>query len=300
MQQPTLVILAAGLASRYGSLKQMEKFGPSGETIIDYAIYDAIRAGFKKVVFIIRESFVQEFKEIFEPRLKDRIEIDYVFQDLHKYLGNHTLPADRVKPFGTAQALLCAKDAVKEPFAIVNADDFYGRDAYEKGFAFLTNGVSDSNYASIGFELSKTLSDNGYVSRGEIRTDAEGNVESITERVKIYKENGTIVFEDGDKKVPLADDTKVSMNFFCFAPNFIDLCEERYQIFLDENIHDIKSEFFMPAVADYFIKSGKGKIKMIPTSSKWFGVTYKEDAPIVKANITQLVADGEYPDNLWA
>lgn len=300
MQKPTLVILAAGLASRYGSLKQMEKFGPSGETIIDYAIYDAIKAGFTKVVFIIRESFVEEFKEIFEPRLKGRIGIAYAFQDLEKYLGNHALPADRVKPFGTGQALLCAKEQIDGPFAIVNADDFYGRDAFEKGFAFLVSEVSDKAYASVGFELAKTLSDNGYVSRGQIATDSESNIVSITERVKIYRKDGQIVYEDAEKLVPLADDTKVSMNFFCFAPNFLDLCESQYQIFLDKNIHDIKSEFFMPSVADYFIKSGKGTIKMIPTASKWFGVTYKEDAPIVRENISKLIEEGVYPTNLWA
>ncbi len=301
MQQPTLVILAAGMASRYGSLKQIQTFGPSGETIMDYAIYDAIQAGFKKVVFIIRRTFEAEFKEIFGGKLKNQnIEIDYVFQELDAFLGDHQLPADRTKPWGTAHAMLCCKGVVDGPFAVVNADDFYGRDAFLKGYKFLTEKVSNSLYASLGYHLVNTLSDNGYVSRGEIQTDNDSFIKSITERVKIYrKEDGQIVFENGEELIPLSEDTKVSMNFFCFDANFIDLCEKLFNEFLDKNIGDIKSEFFMPSVADYFVKSGMGKIEMIPTTSKWFGVTYKEDAPIVKANIDKLIADGVYPDNLW-
>ncbi|PZP46083.1 MAG: nucleotidyltransferase [Pseudopedobacter saltans] len=303
MQQPTLVILAAGMASRYGSLKQIQTFGPSGETIMDYAIYDAIKAGFKKVVFIIRHSFEAEFKEIFGSKLKDKnIEVQYAFQELDAFLGDHKLPADRTKPWGTAHALLCCKDIIDGPFAVINADDFYGRDSFEKGAAFLREKVSPTLYASIGYHLINTLSDNGYVSRGEIQTDDNNMVKSITERVKIYKqENGQIVYEEAaDKLIPLSEETKVSMNFFCFDANFIKLCEKLFQEFLDKSISDIKSEFFMPSVADYFIKSGQGQIEMIPTTSKWFGVTYKEDAPIVKANIDRLIAEGVYPSNLWA
>lgn len=301
MQQPTLVILAAGMASRYGSLKQIQTFGPSGETIMDYAIYDAIQAGFKKVVFIIRHSFEADFKEIFGNKLKDKnIEVDYVFQELDAFLGEHQLPADRTKPWGTGHAILCCKGVVDGPFAVVNADDFYGREAFQKGYKFLTEKVSNSLYASLGYHLINTLSDNGYVSRGEIQTDENSFIKSITERVKIYrKEDGQIVYENGEELVPLSEDTKVSMNFFCFDANFIDLCEKLFQAFLDKNIGDIKSEFFMPSVADHFVKSGMGKIEMIPTTSKWFGVTYKEDAPVVKANIDKLIADGIYPDNLW-
>ncbi|WP_447642168.1 MULTISPECIES: nucleotidyltransferase family protein [Chitinophagaceae] len=301
MQQPTLVILAAGMASRYGSLKQIQTFGPSGETIMDYAIYDAIKAGFKKVVFIIRHSFETEFKEIFGGKLKnENIEIAYAFQELDAFLGDHQFPADRTKPWGTAHALLCCKGLIDGPFAVVNADDFYGREAFKKGHKFLTQRVSNSLYASIGYHLVNTLSDNGYVSRGEIQTDDNNLIKSITERVKIYrKEDGQIVYEQGEDLIPLSDDTKVSMNFFCFDANFIDLCEKRFQEFLDKNINDIKSEFFMPSVADYFVQSGMGQIEMIPTTSKWFGVTYKEDAPVVKANIDKLIADGVYPDNLW-
>ncbi|QES89359.1 nucleotidyltransferase family protein [Rhizosphaericola mali] len=300
MQQPTLVILAAGMASRYGSLKQIQTFGPSGETIMDYAIYDAIQAGFKKVIFIIRHSFEKEFKEVFADKLKDKIEIGFVFQEMDAFLEGRVLPADRVKPFGTGHAILCCRGQIDGPFAVINADDFYGRDSFIKGYNFLTNKVSETQYASIAYNLVNTLSENGYVSRGEIETDDANHIKSITERVKIYKqEDGQIVYELNGAVIPLSEDTKVSMNFFCFDANFIELCYQQFQSFLDNRLQDISAEFFMPQVADYYIKSKMGNIEVIPTTSKWFGVTYKEDAPIVKANIDTLIANGTYPDNLW-
>lgn len=298
---PTLVILAAGMASRYGSMKQTQSFGPSGETIMDYSIYDAIGAGFKKVVFIIREDFAENFKGIFEPKLKGRIETDYVYQKLDAFVGGRTVPADRVKPWGTGQAVLCCKGAVNEPFAVINADDFYGKDAFIKAYRFLTTNAADNKYAVLGYELANTLSENGSVSRGVISTNSNNELTGIDERLKIYrKEDGQIIFEDGDQQVPLADDTMVSMNFFCFAPNFIQLCDQLFQEFLDKNINDPKAEFLMPKAADQFIKMGKGQIEVIPTSAKWFGVTYKEDAPVVKASIDALTSGGDYPQNLWA
>ena len=200
--QPTLLILAAGMASRYGSMKQIQGFGPSGETIMDYSIYDAIRAGFKKVVFIIRKDFADDFKAIFEPKLKGKIAIDYVFQDLHSFTGAYPVPADRTKPWGTAHAVLCAKDAIREPFAVINADDFYGRDAFEKAYAFLTKDVSPNLYCIIGYELAKTLSDNGTVSRGVCQVDAANNLVSINERTKIYWDGDRkITYEEGRKEV---------------------------------------------------------------------------------------------------
>ncbi|TKK65516.1 nucleotidyltransferase [Ilyomonas limi] len=298
---PTLVILAAGMASRYGSMKQTQSFGPSGETIMDYSIYDAIEAGFKKVVFIIREDFADNFRAIFEPKLKGRIETDYVYQKLDAFLGNHTVPADRVKPWGTGQAVLCCKGTVNEPFAVINADDFYGKDAFAKAYQFLTTNVADNKYAVLGYELANTLSENGSVSRGVISTNSDNELTAIDERLKIFrKEDGQIVYEENGELHPLADDTKVSMNFFCFAPNFIQLCEQLFQEFLDKQINDPKAEFLMPKAADQFIKMGKGQIEVIPTSAKWFGVTYKEDAPVVKASIDALIEQGAYPQNLWA
>ena len=298
---PTLVILAAGMASRYGSMKQTQSFGPSGETIMDYSIYDAIEAGFKKVVFIIREDFADNFKAIFEPKLKGRIETDYVYQKLDAFIGNRSVPADRVKPWGTGHAVLCCKGAVNEPFAVINADDFYGKDAFTKAYKFLTNKASDERYAVLGYELANTLSEHGSVSRGVISTNNNNELTGIDERLKIYrKEDGQIVYEEGDQLIPLADTTMVSMNFFCFAPNFIQLCEQLFNEFLDNNINNPKAEFLMPQAADQFIKMGKGQIEVIPTSAKWFGVTYKEDAPIVKASIDALIENGAYPVSLWA
>src|SRR6476661_1094358 len=185
--QPTLVILAAGMASRYGSMKQIQSFGPAGETIMDYSIYDAMRAGFKKVVFIIREDFAENFKAIFEPKLKGKIETDYVFQSLQSFLGERQVPAERTKPWGTAHAVLCCKDTVKEPFAVINADDFYGRDAFEKAYKFLTTAVSEKAQCIIGYQLKKTLSENGSVSRGVCEADADGNLISINERTSIFR-----------------------------------------------------------------------------------------------------------------
>jgi len=297
--QPTLLILAAGMASRYGSMKQIQGFGPSGETIMDYSIYDAIRAGFKKVVFIIRKDFADDFRNIFEPKLKGRIEIDYVFQDLHDFTGGFAVPAERTKPWGTAHAVLCAKNAIREPFAVINADDFYGRDAFEKAYGFLTGPVSSSQYCIIGYELAKTLSDNGTVSRGVCQVDASGNLVSIAERTKIYQDGNKITYEEGDKKYEVPFDSKVSMNFWGFDPSVFAYTEQLFHAFLKEQGTNPKAEFFIPIIGDRFIKEGKGVIKVIPTAAQWFGVTYKEDAPDVQASLNALIAKGEYPSSLW-
>jgi NDP-sugar pyrophosphorylase family protein len=297
--QPTLLILAAGMASRYGSMKQIQGFGPNGETIMDYSIYDAIRAGFTKVVFIIRKDFAEDFKNIFEPKLKGKIAIDYVFQDLHSFTGDYAVPAERTKPWGTAHAVLCAKDAIKEPFAVINADDFYGRDAFEKAYAFLTGAVDASTYCIIGYELAKTLSDNGTVSRGVCQVDPAGNLVSIAERTKIYEENGKITYEENDKKFEVPFDSKVSMNFWAFDPSVFGYTEKMFRDFLQEQGTNPKAEFFIPIIGDKFIKSRVGKIKVVPTGAKWFGVTYKEDAPEVQASLNALIDKGEYPKSLW-
>ncbi|WP_343701893.1 sugar phosphate nucleotidyltransferase [Chitinophaga sp.] len=297
--QPTLLILAAGMASRYGSLKQIQQFGPSGETIIDYSIYDAIRAGFGKIVFIIRDNFAEEFKEIFEPKLKGKVETAYVFQNMDAFVNGHAVPADRTKPWGTAHAVLCAKDAINEPFAVINADDFYGRDAFEKMAAFLKGECKEDKYSVVGYELGKTISEHGSVSRGVCEVNGNGNLAGITERTKIYLDNGKIVYEEGEKKVELGPKTPVSMNFWGFAPSVFPISEKMFDKFLTDNISNPKSEFFIPIVVDQFIAGGMGEVKVIPTSSQWFGVTYKEDAPGVQASLSALVKNGEYPDNLW-
>jgi dTDP-glucose pyrophosphorylase len=291
--------LAAGMASRYGSMKQIQSFGPGGETIMDYSIYDAIRSGFKKVVFIIRKDFADDFKAIVEPRLKGKIAIDYVYQDLKSFTEGHNVPADRTKPWGTAHAVLCAKDVIKEPFAVINADDFYGRDAFEKAYTFLTKEVNDNTYSIIGYELLKTLSDNGTVNRGVCVADKNGNLVSIAERLNIAKKDGKIVCDDDQQPKELPLDSQVSMNFWCFSTSIFPYSEKLFNEFLTKNISNFKSEFFIPIVADRFINDGQGVIKVIPTSAQWFGVTYKEDAPEVKENLNKLVQAGEYPPALW-
>ena len=297
--KPTLLILAAGMGSRYGGIKQMDSFGPSGETIIDYSIYDAIRSGFGKIVFIIREDFAEAFKNIFESKLKGKVETDYVMQEMDSFTNGFKPPAERTKPWGNAHAVLCAKDAIHEPFAVINADDFYGRDAFEKAATFLKEEVSSQTWCIIGYQLAKTLSENGTVSRGVCQVDENGNLISIAERIKIYPEGNKIIYEENDTKTELPSDTPVSMNFWCFHQNAFDYIQQLFQKFLQENGDKPKAEFFIPIVGDAFIKEKIGQIKVIETSAQWFGVTYKEDAPGVKHSIETLIQSGAYPKKLW-
>jgi NDP-sugar pyrophosphorylase family protein len=298
--KPTLLILAAGMASRYGSMKQIQSFGPSGETIMDYSIYDAINSGFKKIVFIIREDFAVEFKNIFEPKWGKKVETAYVYQEMESFLDGYSAPADRAKPWGTAHAVLCAKPEIQDPFAVINADDFYGRDAFEKAYEFLATDGDASTYSIIGYDLAKTLSENGSVSRGVCEVDDHNNLVSIHERTKIYRnKDGKITYEEGGKTFPVPDTAKVSMNFWCFDPAVFSFIEKIFREFLAKNGQDPKSEFFIPIIGDRFIHEGKGQIKIIPTSSSWFGVTYKEDAPSVQESINKLVASGAYPEKLY-
>src|SRR6187401_369445 len=283
MMKPTLVILAAGMASRYGSMKQVEGFGPSGETIMDYSIYDAIRSGFGKVVFIIRKEFEKNFREIVGKDIEGRIEVEYVFQELNKYAEGFDIPKERTKPWGTAHAVLCADEKVKEPFAVINADDFYGK-----------------TFSIIGYELLKTLSEHGTVNRGVCEVDRKGNLVSVVERLNVSRVGDKIVCNDEHSPKELSLDTHVSMNFWCFYPSVFDYTKKVFKEFLAENASNPKAEFFIPIVADKYIKDGQGVINVIPTSAKWFGVTYKEDAPMVRESLRKLVDAGEYPENLWA
>jgi NDP-sugar pyrophosphorylase family protein len=296
--QPTLLILAAGMASRYGSMKQTQGFGPSGETIMDYSIYDAIRAGFGKVVFIIRKDFADDFKAIFEPRLKGKIQTEYVYQEMDSFLDGLEVPKDRTKPWGTGHAVLCAMDVVKEPFAVINADDFYGSDGFAKAASFLNNDCDEKTWAIIGYELAKTLSEYGTVSRGVCEVDENNNLVNINERTKIYREAASIIYEDEAGKHEVPFDSSVSMNFWCFHPSLFGSLEKMFQLFVMENSDNPKAEFFIPIIAASFMAYG-GRIKVIPCSSQWFGVTYKEDAPGVKESIDKLVENGEYPASLW-
>ncbi|MEO5947938.1 MAG: sugar phosphate nucleotidyltransferase [Chitinophagaceae bacterium] len=296
--KPTLVILAAGMASRYGSMKQVEGFGPSGETIMDYSIFDAIRAGFGKVVFIIRKEYVENFKSVFEPKLKNRIATEYVFQELDSYAEEFERSPERTKPWGTAHAVLCAAEVVKEPFAVINADDFYGSNAFYNAATFLNVGCNENNYAIVGYDLLKTLSAHGTVNRGVCSLDSSGNLFSVTERINIAKNGDIITCEDGLEPSVLFENTRVSMNFWCFHPSFFSYTKDLFDKFLKEEGTELKSEFFIPIVADQFIKNG-GTIEVIPTTSLWFGVTYKEDAPFVKESLDKLITNGEYPSGLW-
>jgi len=303
--KPTLVILAAGMASRYGSMKQTDGFGPNGETIIEYSIYDAIKAGFGKVTFVIKEEFAENFKGIFEPKLNGKIETDYVFQSFDLKPFGIDIAIERSKPWGTAHAVLAARDAVKEPFCVINADDFYGRESYQKMYEFLMNGVSDTQFSMIGFQIDKTLSEHGYVSRGVCEVDEAGNLAEIHERIKVYfkpDENGNknIVFEEEGREYPIRSNSRVSMNFWGFSPKIFELSAGMFTEFALANADNPKAEFFIPLVAERLIREGKASFKVIPTQNQWFGVTYAEDKPIVQECIDSLVAQGEYPVNLWA
>ncbi|MES1221762.1 MAG: sugar phosphate nucleotidyltransferase [Bacteroidota bacterium] len=296
--KPTLVILAAGMASRYGSMKQVQGFGPGGETIMDYSIYDAIRSGFGKIVFIIRGEFEKDFRKIFDPKLEGCINAEYVHQEMDAFINGYMVPAERSKPWGTAHAVLCAKNAVHEPFAVINADDFYGLNAFEKSAAFLQSDCSSDRYGIIGYDLLKTLSDHGTVNRGVCQVDAKGNLASIVERINVSMIGDKVLCDDDKEPKELSLNTVVSMNFWCFDPSVFSYTEQMFHLFLKENIEKPKAEFFIPIVADQFIKDG-GIISVIPTPAPWFGVTYKEDAPEVEKSLNELVQKGEYPERLW-
>lgn len=298
--KPTLLILAAGMASRYGSMKQVDGFGPNGETIIDYSIYDAIKAGFGKVSFIIREEFAENFKAIFEPKLAGRIETDYVYQSFDLKPFGIDKEIERAKPWGTAHAVLAARNQINEPFCVINADDFYGYDSFEKMAKFLTSEVKDDLYSIIGYQIDRTLSDYGSVSRGVCKVDENGNMVEINERTEVYfKEDGSVAYKDATGEHPLDNETRVSMNFWGFTPAIFEQSEDMFREFVAANENNPKSEFFIPLVADKLIKKGSVSFKVIPTGSKWFGVTYKEDKPIVQKCISDLVTGGVYPEKLW-
>jgi len=299
--KPSLVILAAGMASRYGSRKQTQSFGPSGETILEYAIYDAIQAGFGKVIFIIRQDFSADFRNMIEPKIQGKIEIDYVYQELTYFTEGFSIPEERTKPWGTAHALLCCKGHIQEPFAVINADDFYGRDAFVKAFTFLTQTCNEQTCCIIGYSLQNTLSDNGTVSRGVCAVDESGYLTDINERTSIERNKaGVIVYQDAAGEHPLLENCMVSMNFLCYAPGFVDFCETGFHEFLQVQGQELKSEFYLPTATKNFIQQKKGVVEVIPTDARWFGVTYQEDAPGVQNSINDLVAAGKYPNNLWA
>ena len=301
MVKPTLLVLAAGMGSRYGSLKQMDGVGPNGEAIIDYSVYDAIRAGFGKVVFVIRHSFEADFKEVFNAeRFGGKIEVKYVFQELDYLPEGFALPEGRVKPWGTNHAVMMAADVINEPFAVINADDFYGRTAYTTIADYLSQLTeSEGRYCMVGYQVSKTLSENGTVSRGVCTVDEEGNLRGMVERTQIERVNGTILFHDGGADEPLAEDTPVSMNLFGFTPDYFAHSKAFFKEFLAASIGDLKAEFYIPRMVNKVINDGTATMRVLKTTSDWFGVTYKEDKPMLVAKIEELIVAGEYPRNLW-
>ncbi len=299
--KPTLIILAAGIGSRYGGLKQVDKIGPSGETIIDYSVFDAARAGFGKVVFVIRKDIEEEFKEVFENRFDNAIEVDYVFQELDNLPEGFTVPEERVKPWGTCHAVLMAINKVKEPFAVINADDFYGAEAFKTIAEFLTDtNITDSEFSMIGYHLNKTLSEYGYVSRGVCQTNSKGYLVDVVEREKIAIQNEKITYEKDDEFIELTGNETVSMNFWGFQPSYFKYVKDQFTKFLKDNINKPKSEFYIPYSVNKLIKENKIKLKVLESDAKWFGVTYKEDKPVVIQKIQELVGQGVYPEKLWS
>ncbi|QGY45501.1 nucleotidyltransferase [Maribellus comscasis] len=298
--KPTLLILAAGMGSRFGGLKQVEPVGPNGEAIIDYSIYDAIKAGFGKVVFIIRESFADAFKEKFDKKLQGKIQVEYVYQELDNLPEGFTLPEGREKPWGTAHAILVAKDAVKEPFCALNADDFYGYNAYKVMADYLSESKKESEYSMVGYRLKNTLSDFGTVSRGICDVDREKNLQKIVETTKILKKGKEIVsVEEGGIENQLTGNEIVSMNNWGFKPAIFDILEEKFIDFLKTEIHKPKSEMYIPSVVFELIQEKKVEVQVLEANSPWFGVTYKEDKPFVVEKIRELINKGEYPEKLF-
>lgn len=297
--KPTLLILAAGIGSRYGGIKQLDQFGPDGETIIDYSLYDAINSGFGKIVFIIREEIKEDVVKLFSPKLEGKVDFDFAIQSVESYVPEELGKVERAKPWGTGHAMLCAKDYTNTPFAIINADDYYGKEAFETMAQFLSNDSNDTQHALVGYELAKTLSENGTVSRG-ICVSGEGDLLlSVTERTKIYPENDQIVFEENDIREPLSPDTPVSMNFWGFKPSVFPIVESLFKVYAKENVLNPKAEFYIPTVVTHIIKEDLGTCKMFRSSSDWFGVTYPEDKPAVQEAFRKLHDAGVYPDGLW-
>jgi len=297
--KPTLIIMAAGMGSRYGGLKQMDPVGPNGETLLEYSIHDAIAAGFGKIVFVIRSDFEAEFKEQVGSRFADKIEVQYAFQSLENLPAGFSIPEGRTKPWGTGQAVLACKELVHEPFAVQNADDFYGAEAYQTiadEFAKMSEGES----CMVGYHIRNTLSPHGSVSRGICRT-TDGFLSSIVERTHIANnEAGTIQFHEDDRVTNMTGDEICSMNFWGFSPSFFQTLEEKFIAFLEAKGQELKSEWYIPDIVDDMINSNQTRVKMLSSDGKWFGVTYPEDKPTVVAALQAMHDQGKYPARLWA
>ena len=297
---PVLVVLAAGMGSRYGGLKQIDALGKNGEAILDYSIYDAYRAGFRTAVILIKEAIREDFMATVGKRLeKSPMEIRYAYQELEKLPQGYSVPQGRVKPFGTGHAILCAGEAVGDaPFVVINADDFYGPTAYEKMYRFLSQATDPHGYCMVGYELGKTVTENGSVARGVCRVDEKGYLLGITERTRIEKYAGGIHFtEDGENWQPLPEDTTVSMNFMGFMPGFLDEARARFPAALDAILQDnpMKGEYFLPSIVQQLLTEGKATMQVLTSPDKWYGVTYAADKPIVMSALKKMTEEGRYP-----
>ena len=300
--KPTLFVLAAGMGSRYGGLKQLDGLGPNGETIMDYSIYDAIRGGFGKIVFVIRKDFEQDFRDKVLSKYEGHIPTELVFQAITDLPEGFTCPAERTKPWGTNHALLMGKDVINEPFCVINADDFYGRDAFAVMGKYLSEVPegSKNTYSMVGFRVANTLSENGTVARGICSTDADSNLTTVVERTEIMRVNGPVCYKDEQGEwVAVEDNTPVSMNMWGFTPDYFQYSEQMFVDFLKENISKPKAEFFIPLVVNNLIVSGKASVKVLDTTAKWFGVTYAADRQGTVDKIQELIAAGEYPSKLF-
>ena len=297
--KPTLVVLAAGMGSRYGGLKQVDPVGPSGEAILDYSVFDAVRGGFGKVVFIIRKDFEVEFKEKVGKKYEGLVPVEYCFQDISDLPAPYKVPEGRTKPWGTAHATRAARNVVSEPFAVINADDFYGRDAFAKLGAFLAS-AKPMEFAMVGYKLELTLSENGSVARGICSVGPDGSLQGVTEMTKLVRAGETAENrEDPESPVKVPLDARVSMNLWGFTPELFTELEARFPGWLAENGAKEKSEWYIPFVVDELVREGKATCKVLPTESSWFGVTYREDKPFVMGEIKKLVDAGEYPQKLF-
>ena len=304
MSKPVLVIMAAGMGSRYGGLKQLDPVGDHGQVILDYSIYDARRAGFETVVFVIKEEFEEEFKARVGRRLERHMDVRYVFQHMDDLPEGYAVPEGRVKPWGTAQAALAARHVVDGPFAIINADDYYGRSAFQTIYDHLLNEHNRrGRYAMVGYRLRNTVTEHGSVARGVCSVDQDGTLLDIHERTVIEKDGDNARYtEDGGRTwIQLSGDTLVSMNLWGFDRSFLDEAEARFPAFLDKTLEEnpLKGEYFLPSVVDRLIVEGRAQVRVLPSEDKWYGVTYPEDKPAVTAAIAAMTRAGLYPDELW-
>ncbi|HMB00721.1 MAG TPA: sugar phosphate nucleotidyltransferase [Spirochaetota bacterium] len=299
MKKPQLVVMAAGMGSRYGGLKQIDTVGPNHETVVDYSIYDALQAGFGKVIFIIRKDIETAFRHKVAAAIEKHAETAYVFQEVDSLPAGFKPPAGREKPWGTGHAVLCARDAVDAPFAVINADDFYGSESFKKLASFLYHTPQPDKYAMIGFDLENTLSDNGSVSRGICRVSQKNTLLELTEYKNIQKHGSQIKYRQNDKWLELAAHTTVSMNMWGFTPDIFQQLEEHFTEFLQENLDLPRAEYFLPSVVDKIIHEDKKQIKILPAASRWVGVTYSEDKHTVKKNLQLMIDKGYYPEALW-